>query len=243
MVAPYSQTVQNNAKCPHGFPAGACPICSGMGGGSKINKDRDKKRAPGEMTYNECLAEWHRMQAQKEVKNQAKLQAQAERLQDLKESFIHSRILAGLDKAQKTLDKIIQNIEKLPFVLKVPAKLVLNFIAKPIMNLISKIILSATKNIQWFYNGITNFINSVTEKLAMVFGEIKNFADNAFLNKFKKSIKTLLSLLTEEEEEEASEEAEKLKAREIKKELKRLFRIKNTSKKEEDDKSKITGCI
>ena len=81
MVAPYNQTVQNTAKCPHGFPVGACPICSGMGGGGK-SKDRDKARVPGEMTYNECLAEWHRMQAQKEAKQQAKLQAQLDRAQN-----------------------------------------------------------------------------------------------------------------------------------------------------------------
>ncbi len=237
MVAPYTQTVQNTAKCPHGFPVGTCPICSGMGGGMK-SKDRDKPRKAGEMSYNECLAEWHKMQAKKDAKNQAKIQADSDRIQNLKQNALQSKILAGLDKIQKTFDKISQNINNLPSVIKAPAKFIMNNILKPVLNFVSNVISSATKNIQAFFNNATNFISSVTEKLAMVFGEIKNFKDNQLLNKAKKTLKTILSLLTEEEEEEASEEAEKLKAREIKKVLKGIFRIRNTSKKEQDDEDK-----
>ena len=79
MVSSFANTIQNTAKCPHGNPIGACPICSGMGGGG-ISKNRDKPRRAGEMSYNECLAEWHKMQAAKNAKNQAKLQAKADKL-------------------------------------------------------------------------------------------------------------------------------------------------------------------
>ena len=71
MVAPYNATIQNNNKCPHGYPIGACPICNGMSGGG-IPKDRNKPRKAGEMSYNECLAEWHRMQRAEQAKQQDK---------------------------------------------------------------------------------------------------------------------------------------------------------------------------
>lgn len=43
--------------CPHGNPAGACPLCKGGGGGSSsISSDRNTRRRAGEMTWNECYA-------------------------------------------------------------------------------------------------------------------------------------------------------------------------------------------
>lgn len=40
--------------CPHGLPQGACPICSGMGGGGGARKVETK--GAGEMTWDcECL--------------------------------------------------------------------------------------------------------------------------------------------------------------------------------------------
>lgn len=235
MVAPYNQTVQNTAKCPHGFPVGTCPICSGAGG-AKPSKNRDKPRVPGEMSYNECLAEWHKIQARKEAEAQAKLNnlKNAEKI-----SFQH-KMLVGLVKIQKNFDRIIQHLGKVPLVVGVPIKLAINYIARPIANFILKTIPSAIKNIQVFFNNVTNFINSVTEKLATVLGEIKNFAENKIFDKAKKSLKTLLSLFTESGTDEENEEAEKIKAREIKKVLKNLFRIKRYPEKDKDAECKLT---
>ncbi len=241
MTALSSQSVQNTAKCPHGFPVGTCPMCAGMGGGG--TKNRDKPRKAGEMSYNECLAVWHKMQAQKQAKNQAKIQAQLARMQNSKDISFQSRLQSGLDKIQKNFDKLSQNLDKLPTLIKAPAKFILNNIVRPVMNFVFKMLPIATKNIQAFFNSAINFINSVTEKLAMIYGEIKNFADNAFINKTKKTLKTLLSLFTEEEKEEASEEAEKIKAREIKKILKGLLRLKKYPKKEQDVEDKLAEHI
>ena len=51
--------VQTNStrtgSCPHGLPLGACPICSGGGGGTMRKADFSAK--PGEMSWNECAAE------------------------------------------------------------------------------------------------------------------------------------------------------------------------------------------
>ena len=50
-------------SCPHGLPAGACPICSGMGGGGAKKADFSAK--PGEMSWNECAAIGAFLRAQK----------------------------------------------------------------------------------------------------------------------------------------------------------------------------------
>ena len=56
--------VKNSNSCPHGLPAGACPICSGMGGGSKKDKVVEKKD-PQEWSYAKCLSVGMQMKAQK----------------------------------------------------------------------------------------------------------------------------------------------------------------------------------
>ena len=236
LVTPLNQTVQNAGKCPHGLPIGACPICSGMGGG--IKRDKNKPRVPGEMSYNECMAEWMKILANKE----AKLQAKQDKIEAAHQKLLEDRIIQGLDKIQKNLDKFMQTIENFSIIIKTPIKFVINVFIAPILNLISKIP-NVIKNIQLFFQNtsttITNFINSTAEKLAAIFGEIKNFiiAFNSN-NKFKKILKTILSLAIEEEdEEEENEEIQKLKARELKKVLKGIFRIKRHPKEEKDEES------
>ena len=100
MVAPAGSTaIQNTGKCPHGLPIGTCPICSGMGGGSTQRKD--KPRVPGEMTYAECMAAWIKIQAAKE----AKIEAQIQRIENAQAKLLENRIMLGLDKVNKNLDK------------------------------------------------------------------------------------------------------------------------------------------
>jgi len=231
LVTSYAQQVQNQAKCPHGFPVGACPICNGMMASSK--RDRDKPRKPGEMSYNECLAEWHKIQARNEAKKLDRL----EKLQMLKEMFSSDKIAKFVDKAQKVLNKFSEKIDNLPALIKAPAKFVIKHIVTPIINFISQIP-SAIKNIQVFFESTRNFIYSVSEKLASVFGEIKNFFDEKVTKNFKKALKTLLSLFTSGEEEE-SEDAKKVKDRELKKILKSIFRLKHKEAKEEDDSKSV----
>lgn len=226
MQANYTQQVQNNNKCPHGFPLGACPICSGMGGSSK--QDKNKPRVAGEMSYNECLAQWHRIQARKEAKIQEKL----DKIEQAKNKLILNRIMAGLDKVSKNINDFIEKIEPMPQIIKIPIKIFTNTIIKPILNMISKIP-EIIKNVQ---TSISNFISSVSEKMASILGEIKNFINSQTENKLKKPIKLFLSLFTEEEEnKEENKEIEKLKLRELKKVLKGIFRKKQHSKEEENE--------
>ena len=230
MTLGYTQTIQNNNKCPHGFPVGSCPICSGMGGGSK--QDKNKPRVAGEMSYNECLAQWHRMQAKKE----AKIQERLDRIEQAQNQLLLNRIMAGLDKISKNINDFINKIEPMPKIIKAPIKIFINVIIKPILNIITKIP-EIIKNIQ---TSISNFISSVSEKMASVLGEIRNFINFQFENKLKKPIKLFLSLFTEEEEnKEENEEIEKLKLRELKKVLKGIFRKKQKNKEDKNENQLI----
>ena len=165
LVAPYAgaSAVQNGNKCPHGLPPGACPICSGMGGGGGMRKDKDKPRVPGEMSYNECMAAWIKIQAAKE----AKIQAQIDRMENAQAQLLQNRAILGLDKAVANLDKAIQKLDQMPPVIAIPAKIVLNVIVRPILNLIANIP-KAINNVQAFFSNVGQFISSVAEKLSTV---------------------------------------------------------------------------
>src|SRR5574344_3064205 len=63
----------SSGSCPHGLPHGACPICSGMGGGSSVKRE-DKAK---EMSYDECYAVWMQMKAQKLAQSQKNAQFSA----------------------------------------------------------------------------------------------------------------------------------------------------------------------
>ena len=226
MVAPAAAAaVQNTGKCPHGLPIGACPICNGMGGGGGVQR-KDKPRVPGEMSYAECMAAWIKIQAAKE----AKIEAQIQRLENAQANQLQHRIMVGLDKVQTNLDKFMQKLDQMPQALAIPIKIIINVIIKPILNLIAKIP-NAINNIQTFLSNVRSFITSVGEKLAAILGDVKNFIDAKIAQPIKKTIKTVLSFFTQGEEEE-NEEVEKLKAREIKKVLKGLFKIKDKHDKE-----------
>lgn len=232
LVAPAgASTIQNAGKCPHGLPIGACPICSGMGGGGSTQR-KDKPRVPGEMSYAECMAAWIKIQAAKD----AKIEAQIQRLENAQAMHLQHRMLMGLDKVAQKLDSIMQKIEQMPKILQIPVKIIINVIVKPILNLIAKIP-QIINNIQTMILNIKNFISSVTEKLASVFGEIKNFIGAKISQGFKKTIKSILNFFTQGEDEE-DEEKEKLKSREIKKVLKGLFRIKNKDEEKENEEDK-----
>jgi len=225
MVTSYTQATQNNNKCPHGFPIGSCPLCSGMGG---VPKDRNKARKSGEMSYNECMAAWIKIQAAKE----AKIQAQIDKIEANQQKLIELKMQMAIDKMQKSFEKYLQKLDNLPSIISIPAKIILNVVIKPILNIISQIP-KAINVIHTFFVNVTKFILSIAEKLPMVLGEIKNFFDNQIIQKAKSAIKTIISLFSEKQEQEDDENNEKLKLKKIKKTLKSIFRIKNKNEKEQ----------
>lgn len=218
MLAPYATTTVNNGnKCPHGLPVGACPICSGMNGGG-IGHDRNTPRRPGEMTYNECMAEWIKIQASQN----AKLQAKIDKLEQAQLHLKLNKLLAGLDKIVKNFDNTMQNFELISKIALSSVKIFIN-VVKPIFNFIIRVPQIIGK-IQIFASNIIPFLSSVCEKITSVLGEVKNFIMAKISQPFKKKIKLILSLFVEEEQQE-SEEVEKLKSHEIKKRLKSLFKM------------------
>ena len=229
LVAPFTQVTQGN-KCPHGLPVGACPICSGMGGGG-ARKNKDVPRNPGEMTYSECMAAWIKIQAAKD----AKIQARIDKLEQAQAQQLLNRVMTGVDKIQKSFNEFMQKLENLPTLIKTPIQTIAKIIIAPVLNLISKLPV-AINNIQMFFSNITKMIISVSEKIAMVLGEIKNFINAKVSDNIKKTLKTILTLFSQsEEEEKEDEETQKIKAREIKKVLKGLFRIRRKEEEKEED--------
>ena len=219
MSAPYSIQNQNANKCPHGFPIGTCPLCSGMGGAPK---DRDKPRRAGEMSYNECMAAWIKIQQAQE----AKLQEKIDKIEAMQQKTLQDKLIEKIEKLHNILNALEIKISNLPNVIKIPARVILETIIKPIYNLIAKIpnIISSIKNV---FTTLAQMINSASEKISSLLGEIKNFIQEKVSKKIKKTIKIFLSLFCENsQDEEEKERIEKLKAREIKKIIKDMFKIK-----------------
>lgn len=210
------QQIQQNLalnKCPHGFPVGTCPICSGHGGASK---DKNKPRVAGEMSYNECMAVWMKMQAAKD----ARIQERIDKIQAARENLILNRIMAGLiekiDNIQKFLDKAI---EKIPSYIKTPITAAIN--------LIQNIAITTVKAAVIIYNNLSNFVLSVSEKLASIYGEVKNFIVSELEKKFKKPIKIILTFFAQSEGED---EEDKKKIEDLLKRIKNLIKIKRKKK-------------
>lgn len=199
-----------------------------MSGGG-IPKDKNKPRKAGEMSYNECLAEWHRMQRAEQAKQQDKVK-NLEALNAYKE--INSKIADKISAFKEGFMNFKNSIDSMPKIVQLPLK-ALALVAQPFVNLISKIpnVIKAVEN---FVVNTAQFINSVAEKLSSFLGEIKNFIQEKITNfKDKKILKTLLSLFVETkgEEEKENEEVQKLKLKEMKKLFKGIFRRKENKKR------------
>ncbi|MBR1425647.1 hypothetical protein IJ579_08805 [bacterium] len=184
-------------SCPHGLPAGACPICNGMAGGNSTTK-RDIPRNVGEMTYNQCAAIGAMLKAQKHAREQAKLS--------------HENYLQSLANFHKSITNAQQKIANLNALISkhTPA-----IIAKPVNFVLNKIVggtLNIIKNIPNFITNISQKFADISDKLVAVFGETKaavtkRLADG--LDKVKKKLKSIFSIFgageTEDEEKKVDE--------------------------------------
>ncbi len=202
MTTHMSQVNNNRANtCPHGLPLGACPICNGMGGGSSSRK-MDEPRRPGEMTYQECYAQWKQMQraqaadkaAQEAMIKNAELAAQLQKQ------------LAGL--ADKTVNVLnsIQNV--LPKPAAKAFAVISNNILKPLLNIV-KNFPEIIRNLPNTIETIKNELLKVQEKLSAIFGEVQNFIQKKIsdsIKSLKKRFKSLLSILSSDDDFEDEDE-------------------------------------
>ena len=220
-----SVNVNKAGTCPHGVAPGACPICSGMGGGGLRPGERVQK--PGEMSYHECAmigAMMRAREAQQKLHEQT-LFNRAEALKAFEQQMISM--------AQKMADfgaKLNNNI------LTKPIALVVNNIALPIIKAISNlpnIILNIADKISQIKE---KFID-IQDKLNAIFGEAKAFIEkkvSEFVGSIKSKFESLFKIFkrnnTKDDETKIDED-------------KKIFRLKTfiqkiLGKKKDDSENK-----
>lgn len=207
-------TNSNSARtglCPHGLPPGACPICSGGGGG--IN-DRNTRRNPSEMTYNECLAVWQLMKAAKARKN---LLAAEQKNQILHKNQLKNNT-SFLSSSINSIKNFFRN---LPFMKSITT--LANNGATKFINTLNNIF--PFNKIQ---NSIKNVIIDISDKLTAIFGEekliklknLKILSDSA-----KEKILSLFSFINN------SKKGQKDKSEQLKKDEKKISLLTKIRKK------------
>lgn len=207
--------------CPHGLPPGACPICSGMGGGGG---SRTVERKPGELTWSQCFAIGQMMKA----RELAKEEAQAEALAQAQKSMA----VATAQFAAQMRDLMIKF---LPAPVTNALSTVRNNVIMPAVRFIQNTLAAIQTTLNNAFNAVKEKAAEIADKLTAMFGELKAAVEKKISDKLRELKKKLFNLFglseTENEEEEKRIEEEK-----------RLFDLKNlketifNSKEAEEEK-------
>lgn len=203
-------------SCPHGLPMGACPICSGMGGGGGSSR---KVANPGEMSWDECVAMGNVLKAQRLAKQQARLEMQEQAAANLANRL--ENLAAKMSNLIQKLTDFSQKIQSqakpdlLSKTLAFAAK-----IATPILNILKDIPLFIQKT----FTLVQQKLADISDKLTAILGELKNSVEKKIsdrLKDFKKKFKSLLGILESAEVDE--DEDKKIE------ESKRMFELKTVT--------------
>lgn len=157
--------INKAGTCPHGVAPGACPICSGMGGGGGRVGERPQK--PGEMSYHECAmigAMMRAREAQQKMHEQTLLH-RAEALRAFEQNLINI--------AQKMSD-IAGKLNN--FILTKPVAVLVNAFVLPIVKAIANLP-GIIRSIGEKFAQIKEKFIDIQDKLAAVFGEAKAFIE------------------------------------------------------------------
>lgn len=152
--------------CPHGMSPGACPICSGMGGGGG-GRAGERPQKAGEWSYHHCAMVGAMMKARAQRienhENNLKLHAQA--------------VLEFQQNLEKMAQKMIDFANKISnsFIFKPVAYTIINIIA-PVINKISTIP-DIISNIADKLSQIKQKFTDIQDKLNAIFGEAKAFIE------------------------------------------------------------------
>lgn len=167
--------------CPHGLPQGACPICSGMGGGSQKKADFSAK--PGEMSWNECAAIGAFLKAQKNA--QLQRQQDAQNFAQMQKNFESS-----LMNSSQKLANIVQIFSQhTPAIISKPVGFVLNTLIGAPLRFVA--------NISNFISQFAQKTADISDKLTAMMGELKNSIEKKISDAFsnlKKKVKSLFSI-------------------------------------------------
>lgn len=175
----------SSGLCPHGCAQGACPICSGMGGGSMRMGERPQKA--GEMSYHQCamIGAMMKARAAQEAEHEQNLLRHAEAVAKFEQNMINAA-----QKLAEFSNRISQNI------LLKPAAFLINKLAIPVLNLIKNIpnvmLNAANKFIQ-----IKEKFADIQDKLNAIFGEAKNFVEkkvSELVSNIKAKLETLFKI-------------------------------------------------
>lgn len=221
-VASTNAIAVKTGSCPHGLPHGACPICSGMGGGGGSVKREDSKPKANEMSYDECFAVWMQMKAEKQAKadKEAAFQAQANA------ALIQNKmqIMAFAQKMANAAEKITNFAQKISQnhpILSKPLVFIAKNIAAPIINTVKNVVV-AVVNVAKF---IGQKFADISDKLAAVWGEFKNSTLKKASDKFNNFRKKLSSFFIISTPKKTDDEENKLESE------KRIFDIKTLFQK------------
>ena len=151
--------------CPHGASPGACPICSGMGGGGLRPGERVQK--PGELSYHECAMIGAMMRAHKAQQK------------------LHEQSFLIRAEALKTFEQSMQNLAQK--MADFTSRIQSNILLKPVAVIIKSILIPIVKTIANITGTIVNigekfaqirdkFID-IQDKLNAIFGEAKAFVE------------------------------------------------------------------
>lgn len=228
----YGAVQANNARigtCPHGLPQGACPICSGMGGGGGMRK-ADFSAKPGEMSWNECAAIGAFLKAQQNAKLQRQQDAQ---------NFAQQAVAF-----QNAMNKASQNISMLArfFSVNTPAIIArpVNFILNTVIGGTLNAIRSFPQTVQIAFQNFGQKLADISDKLAAVYGEVKTAIAKKIsesINELKKKVKSLFSIFTPQDADNDDKQIDETKkAFKLKTFIHDLYKkLKNEDEKDLED--------
>lgn len=221
-----SSNINKAGTCPHGVTPGACPICSGMGGGSLRPGERAQK--PGEMSYHECAMIGAMMRAREAAQKE------------------HEQTLLHRAEALKAFERNMQNLgEKLAdFVTKIQN----NILFKPLAATLNSIVIPIIKSIANLPNAIVSIsekfalikekIFDIMDKLNAIFGEAKAFIEkkvSELISSIKHKIKTLFKIFkrenTKDDETKIDEDKKIFRLKSL------IHKILNRDKNDSENKS------
>lgn len=228
----YGAVHANNARigtCPHGLPQGACPICSGMGGGGGMRK-ADFSAKLGEMSWNECAAIGAFLKAQQN----AKLQRQQDAQNFAQQAVAFQNAMNNASQKAAALAQFFS--ANTPAIIAKPVNFVLNTVIGGTLNAIK----SFPQTVQNALQTVGQKLADISDKLAAVYGEVKTAIAKKLsetLNEFKKKVKSLFSLFNPQDADNDDKQVDETKkAFKLKTFIHDLYKkLKNEDEKDLED--------
>jgi len=175
----------SSGLCPHGCAPGACPICSGMGGGSTRMGERPQKA--GEMSYHQCamIGAMMKARAAQEKAHEENMMRHVELLTKFEQTMVNLS-----QKLAEFTNRISNNI------LLKPVVFAINKLFVPILNIVQNIP-NIISNIADKITQIKEKLVDIQDKLNALFGEAKAFVDkkvSELVSNIKSKLETLFKV-------------------------------------------------